>query len=78
MRPFLLKLEALLEREGTGKKVFMLAGGGISVAVSFFENRFGFRIFPFDAAWFAIAVCGVPILLEAVIGVPTCLSLLPS
>ena len=69
MRPFLLKLEALLEREGTGKKVFMLAGGGISVAVSFFENRFGFRIFPFDAAWFAIAVCGVPILLEAVIGV---------
>ena len=68
MKALLLRLEDLLERGGTGKDVVLLILGGLSVALSFLEGRFRFRVFPFDAAWIAVVLCGIPIVLEAVIG----------
>ena len=68
MKALLLRLEDLLERGGTRKDVVLLILGGLSVALSFLEGRFRFRVFPFDAAWIAVILCGIPIILEAVIG----------
>ena len=62
------KLEALLEWGGVKKDVVCLVLGGISLLVSIFELAPGL---PFDAAWVAIILCGVPIVLEAVIGLVT-------
>ncbi len=62
------RLEALLEWGGVKKAVVCLVLGGISLLVSIFELAPGL---PFDAAWVAIILCGVPIVLEAVIGLVT-------
>ena len=62
------RLEALLEWGGVKKDVVCLVLGGISLLVSIFELAPGL---PFDAAWVAIILCGVPIILEAVIGLVT-------
>ena len=61
------KLERLLEWGGVRKDVVLLVLGGAGVACSLA----GFRPFPFDMAWVAIVLCGVPILLEAFIGLVT-------
>ena len=62
------KLEALLEWGGVKKDVICLVLGGISLLVSIFGLAPGL---PFDPAWVAIILCGVPIILEAVIGLVT-------
>lgn len=62
------KLEALLEWGGVKKDVICLVLGGISLLVSIFALAPGL---PFDPAWVAIILCGVPIILEAVIGLVT-------
>ena len=62
------KLEALLEWGGVKKDVAFLILGAVSLLVSIFELAPGL---PFDAAWVAIILCGVPIVLEAVIGLVT-------
>lgn len=61
------KLEGLLEWGGTLKDVICLVLGGISLAISLF----GLVPLPFDAAWIAIILCGLPIILEAIIGLVT-------
>ena len=43
-----------------------LIAGVLALVISLLENRFRFRLFPFDAAWAAIAVCGWPTLSAAV------------
>ena len=58
------KLEGLLEWGGTLKDVICLVLGGISLAISLFD----LVPLPFDAAWIAIILCGLPIILEAIIG----------
>ena len=60
-------LERFLEWGGVRKDVVLLVLGGAGVACSLA----GFRPFPFDMAWVAIVLCGVPILLEAFIGLVT-------
>ncbi len=62
------KLEALLEWGGVKKDVICLVLGGVSLLVSIFGLAPGL---PFDPAWVAIILCGVPIILEAVIGLVT-------
>ena len=55
---------------GTGrhqKDIALLAVSGVAVLLSLF----GVRPLPFDMAWVAIILCGVPIILEAVIGLVT-------
>lgn len=59
------KLEALLKWGGVKKDVICLVLGGVSLLVSIFGLAPGL---PFDPAWVAIILCGVPIILEAVIG----------
>ena len=61
------RLEAFLEWGGTKKDITFLVLGGVSLLCSIFwgENL------PVDPAWIAILLCGVPILLEAIIGLVT-------
>ena len=61
------KLEDLLEWGGTLKDIICLVLGGASLAVSLFD----LIPLPFDAAWIAIILCGLPIILEAIIGLVT-------
>ncbi len=61
------RLEKLLELGGVKKDIAFLAVSGISLLASLF----GFAPFGFDFAWIAIILCGIPILLEAVIGLVT-------
>ena len=58
MKKLIEKLEALLELGGIKKDVTLLALSGV-------------RLGAFDPAWVAIVLCGVPIVLEAVIGLVT-------
>ena len=60
-------LEHLLELGGTKKDIALLVLSGIAVVCSLA----GVQPFPFDIAWVAIVLCGVPILLEAIIGLVT-------
>lgn len=61
------KLESLLEIGGIKKDIVLLAVSAIALIISIFD----FIPLPFDAAWVAIVLCGVPIILEAVIGLVT-------
>ena len=61
------KLEQLLELGGIRKDVTLLVISGIAVVLSLL----GIRPSPFDMAWIAIILCGIPIILEAVIGLVT-------
>ena len=60
-------LEKLLEWGGTRRDIAFLAVSGVALLASIF----GFQPFPFDIAWVAIVLCGVPIVLEAIIGLVT-------
>ena len=61
------RLEAFLEWGGVRKDIICLVLGGISLIISMFD----LIPLPFDAAWAAIILCGIPIILEAVIGLVT-------
>ena len=67
LKALMEKLEHLLELGGIKKDVTLLVLSGVAVLLSLF----GVRPFPFDMAWVAILLCGVPIILEAVIGLIT-------
>lgn len=62
------KLEELLEWGGIKKDITLLVISGIALLFSIFEV---IPQMPFDIAWVAIILCGVPIILEAVIGLVT-------
>ena len=62
------KLEELLEWGGTKKDIAFLVVSGISLLLSIFKVIPGL---PFDMAWVAIILCGLPIIMEAVIGLVT-------
>ena len=66
MKKLVEKLEHLLELGGTKEDIALLAISGIALIVSLT----GLEL-PFNAAWAAIILCGVPIILEAVIGLVT-------
>ncbi len=61
------KLEEFLELGGTKKDITLLVLSGIALLCSIFQ----FQPFPFDIAWVAILLCGLPIVLEAIIGLVT-------
>ncbi len=67
MKQLMEKLEGLLELGGIKKDIVLLAVSGVAIACSLA----GFQPLPFDMAWIAIVLCGVPIILEAVIGLVT-------
>lgn len=61
------KLEYLLELGGIKKDITFLVISGIAIVCSLLR----FQPFSFDMAWIAIILCGLPIILEAVIGLVT-------
>ncbi len=60
------KLKEFLEDE-IGRKIIFLVLSGISLAVSFLDPAG----LPFNAAWVAVILCGLPIIKEAVTGLVT-------
>ena len=60
-------LEHFLELGGIKKNVVLLIISGIAVVCSLLK----LQPLPFDVAWIAIVLCGLPIILEAVIGLVT-------
>ena len=67
MKAFMERLEQLLALGGIKKDIAFLAVSGTAVLCSLLK----IDPFPFDAAWIAIVLCGIPIILEAVIGLVT-------
>ena len=67
MKKLVEKLEGLLELGGIKKDVTLLVISGAAVLMSLA----GVQPFSFDIAWVAIILCGLPIILEAVIGLVT-------
>lgn len=61
------KLEHFLELGGTKKDITLLVISSIALIVSIFD----LVPLPFDTSWAAIILCGIPIILEAVIGLVT-------
>ena len=67
MKHWMERLEALLGLGGIKKDVVLLLLSGAAVLCSLL----GLQPLPFDMAWVAVVLCGVPIVLEAVIGLVT-------
>ena len=67
MKESVKKLEALMEIGGIKKDICFLVISGIALIISIFK----LIPLPFDAAWVAIILCGIPIIMEAVIGLIT-------
>ena len=67
MKHALEKLEGLLEKGGIKKDIIQLVISGAAVICSLLKVQ----PLPFDMAWIAIVLCGVPIILEALIGLVT-------
>ncbi len=61
------KLQKFLEWGGTKKDIVCLVLSGIALLISIFD----ILPLPFDAAWAAIILCGIPIILEAIVGLVT-------
>lgn len=68
MKKLMGKLEELLELGGTKKDITLLIISAISLIVSLAVPD---GVLPFNVSWVAIILCGVPIILEAVIGLVT-------
>ena len=67
MKRLIGKVQSLMEVGGIRKDIFLLVLSGISLVVSMAAPD----ILPFDPAWIAIVLCGVPIVLGAAIGMVT-------
>ena len=67
MNKFIEKTENFMELGGIRKDIAFLVLGGLSLIISLFD----LIPLPFDAAWIAIILCGIPIIMEAVIGLIT-------
>lgn len=61
------KPETLIESEKTTRDIALLAVSGAALIVSLFD----LLQVPFDTAWIAVFLCGVPIILKAVTGLVT-------
>ena len=67
MKKVIAYLEKILGMGGVKKDIALLIISGIAVV----SSLVGFEPFPFDVAWVAIILCGLPIVLEAIIGLVT-------
>ena len=67
MKRVMERLERLLALGGVKKDIVLLVISGVAVICSLLK----FQPFPFDSAWIAIVLCGLPIVLEALIGLVT-------
>lgn len=67
MKKVIEGIERFLELGGIKKDITLLAVSGIALIISIIKP---FEL-PFDIAWIAIVLCGLPIILEAIIGLIT-------
>jgi heavy metal translocating P-type ATPase len=67
MKKRMKKIEAFMEIGGTKKEIIFLVISAVALICSIFN----LIPLPFDIAWLAIILCGVPIIMEAVIGLVT-------
>ena len=67
IKRFVKRLEDFLKLGGIKKDIIFLVISGLSLIISIFE----LLPLPFDPAWIAIILCGIPIVLEAIIGLIT-------
>ena len=67
MKKAIDKIEWLLELGGIKRDIVFLVLSGIALLLSFFKVT----IFSIDFAWISIVLCGLPIILEAIIGLIT-------
>ncbi|MDD3797440.1 MAG: cation-translocating P-type ATPase [Lachnospiraceae bacterium] len=67
MRRFMKKLEYVLDIGGMKRDIIFLIISGFALLCSIFH----WTPLPFDIAWIAIILCGIPIILEAIIGMVT-------
>ncbi len=67
MKKVIEKIEQFMELGGTKKDITLLVISGISLIISMFH----WLPLPFDIAWVAIILCGLPIIMEAIIGLVT-------
>lgn len=67
MKKVIEKVEAFMEIGGMKKDIVFLIISGIALLISIFD----LLPLPFDTAWVAIILCGIPIIMEAVIGLIT-------
>jgi heavy metal translocating P-type ATPase len=67
LKTFIEKIEKILDAGGTRKDIVLLVISAVALICSIFH----LIPLPFDIAWVAIILCGVPIILEAVIGLVT-------
>lgn len=61
------KVGQFMELGGTRKEIVLLVISGVSLVMSLFD----LIPLPFDMAWVAIILCGIPIIVEAIIGLIT-------
>lgn len=62
------KLISFMKPGGTRREVYCLVFGGISLLLSLLNRRFNLYAPMFDAAWIAVVLCGIPIVLGAIRG----------
>ncbi len=67
MKQIMKRFKNVLAIGGIKKDIVLLVISGIAVVCSLLNVR----LFPFDMAWISIVLCGLPILLEALIGLVT-------
>ncbi len=67
MNKLLKRLEGILEWGGTKKDITLLVISGLALLISIFDVN----PFLFDIAWIAIILCGIPIIIEAIISLIT-------
>lgn len=67
MKSLIKKLESLLELGGTKKDIAFLVISGAALVLSILD----IQPLPFNISWVAIILCGLPIVLEAIIGLVT-------
>ncbi len=71
MKKVIEKAERFMELGGTKKDIAFLLISGIALIISIFD----LMSLPFDTAWVSIILCGLPIIMEAVIGLVTALDI---
>lgn len=67
MKKIIEKVEWFMDLGGAKKDIALLIISGVALIISIFN----LIPLPFDAAWIAIILCGLPIIIEAVIGLIT-------
>lgn len=67
MKKIIERIEWILGLGGTKRDIICLVISGISLVLSIFK----LVPLPFDVAWVAIILCGIPIILEAIVGLVT-------